>query len=426
MTLILFLAFISLLLIGEPIAFVMGGSTFFYLLVKARLNYTLLPQTVFSGMDSFPLMAIPFFMLAGALMNEGGITQRLIHFARLLVGHIRGGLGHVNVLASMLFAGISGSAVAEASAIGSIMIPSMKARGYDEEFSAALTASASTLGPIIPPSIPMILYGVAANVSIGALFLAGAIPGVILGLAMMALVALYARRRNYPRDERATVKELVVGTKDAILALLMPTIILGGILGGIFTPTESAAVAVVYALVIGVFVYRELKWSRLPGILFEAGMSTATVMLIIGMAASFGWVVAAEQLPQKVAAGIFAITGTPWVVLLLINLFLLFVGTWLETAAALTILVPVLAPIGKQIGINPVHFGAIVVLNLVIGLMTPPVGSSLFVVCSVAKMSLERLSRAMWPFILVAVAVLLLVTYVPAVTLWLPQMLMPK
>ncbi|HEY3368178.1 MAG TPA: TRAP transporter large permease [Symbiobacteriaceae bacterium] len=422
MTLILAVAFIILLLLGEPIAFVMGGSTLIYLLVKARLSYTLLPQTMFSGMDSFPLMAVPFFMLAGALMNEGGITQRLIHFARLLVGHIKGGLGFVNVLASMLFAGISGSAVAEASAIGSIMIPAMKERGYDEEFSAALTASASTLGPIIPPSIPMVLYGVAANVSIGALFVAGALPGLLLGLAMMVLVAIYARKRNYPRDERASGKELLVGLRDAVLALLMPGIILGGILGGIFTATESAAVAVIYAIVVGGFIYRELKWKRIPGILLEAGISTAAVMLIIGMASSFGWVVAAEQIPQKVATAIFTFTQTPWVVLLLINMFLLFVGTWLETAAALTILVPVLAPIGARIGLDPVHFGTIVVLNLVIGLMTPPVGSSLFVVCSVAKMSLERLSKAIWPFIIVAVVVLALVTYVPAITLWLPRM----
>lgn len=417
------IAFLVLLLMGQPIAYVLGGASVAYLLVKGTLPFTILAGKMFEGLDSFPLLAIPFFMLSGALMNEGGITQRLIRFAQLLVGAIRGGLGLVNVIASMFFAGISGSAAAEASAIGSVLIPAMKEEGYDEDYAAALTASASTMGPIIPPSIPMILYGATANVSIGALFLAGAVPGVLLGAGFMVLAWYMARVRDYPVGRRSNLKELAVGLKDALLALTMPGIILGGILGGVFTPTEASAVAAVYAFVIGFFVYREIKLARLPAIIADAALGTAIVMLVIGASELFSWILAAEQVPVKMAEAMLSVSSSPWVVLLLVNVLLFVVGIWLEPAPALIILVPVLAPLAQKVGIDPVHFGAVVVINLVIGLITPPVGASLFVVCSVAKLSLERVSRAIWPFIGVAILVLLLVTYIPPLTTWLPRML---
>jgi tripartite ATP-independent transporter DctM subunit len=381
---------------------------------------------MFEGLDSFPLLAIPFFMLAGSLMNEGGITRRLIRFARVMIGWVAGGLAYVNVVASMLFAGISGSAAAEAAAIGSVMIPAMRREQYDEEFAAALTAAASTMGPIIPPSIPMIIYGIIANVSIGALFLAGAIPGLLLGVSFMGLVWWYTRTRHYPAGPRPTLGESLGAFKDALLALTMPGIILGGILGGVFTPTESSAVAAVYAFVLGVFVYREIHWSRLPALLAEAGLGTAIVMLVIGASELFGWILAAERVPTRLAEAMLAVSHNPLVVLLLVNVLLFILGIWLEPAPLLIVLVPVLAPLAAKVGIDPVHFGTVVVMNAVIGLITPPVGASLFVVCSVSKLSFDRVSRAVWPFVAVAVVTLLLVTYVPALSTWLPRTLLPK
>jgi C4-dicarboxylate transporter DctM subunit len=416
--------FVVLLLFGLPISYVLAGAGLAAVLVQGKLNLTIVAGKMFEGLDSFPLLAIPFFMLAGAFMNEGGITRRLIHFAQVTVGWVAGGLGYVNVVASMLFAGISGSAAAEASAIGSVMIPAMKKEGYHEDFSAALTAAASTMGPIIPPSIPMILYGIIANVSIGALFLAGAVPGFLLGAGFMMLVWLFARRRGYPAGRRAGPREALAAFKDALLALTMPGIILGGILGGVFTPTESSAVAVFYAFVLGVFVYKEIRWARIPALLADAGLGTAIVMLVIGASELFGWVLAAEQVPARLAEGILSISSHPWVVLLLVNALLFVLGIWLEPAPLLIVLVPVLAPLAAKVGIDPVQFGTIVVINAVIGLVTPPVGASLFVVCSVGRLSLEKVSRAVWPFVAVAVAVLLLVTYVPAVSTWLPSVFM--
>jgi tripartite ATP-independent transporter DctM subunit len=424
--LVLVAAFLGLLLLGLPIAYALAGAGLAAVLVQGKLNLTILAGKMFEGLDSFALLAIPFFMLAGALMNEGGITRRLIRFAQVIVGWVAGGLAYVNVVASMLFAGISGSAAAEAAAIGSVMIPSMNKEGYDKDFSAALTAAASTMGPIIPPSIPMILYGVIANVSIGALLLAGAIPGVMLGAGFMVMVWYYTRTRGYPAGPRPTVREFLGALKDALLALTMPGIIIGGILGGVFTPTESSAVAAVYAFVLGVFVYREIRWSRLPALLAEAGLGTAVVMLVIGASELFAWILAAEQVPQVLAAGVLAVSASPWVVLLLVNVVLFILGIWLEPAPLLIILVPVLAPLAAKVGIDPVHFGTVFVINAVIGLITPPVGASLFVVCSVGKLSLEKISRAIWPFVGMAVLVLLLVTYIPALSTWLPRVLMPR
>ncbi len=426
MVLALIVAFFALLMLGLPIAYALAGAGLAAVLVQGKLNLTIVAGKMFEGLDSFALLAIPFFMLAGALMNEGGITRRLIRFAQAIIGWVPGGLAYVNVVASMLFAGISGSAAAEAAAIGSVMIPSMKKEGYEEEFAAALTAAASTMGPIIPPSIPMILYGIIANVSIGALFLAGAIPGLLLGGGFMGMVWWYTRTRKYPAGPRPTLPELGGAFRDALLALTMPGIILGGILGGVFTPTESSAVAAVYAFVLGTFIYREIRWSRLPTVLAEAGLGTAIVMLVIGASELFAWILAAEQVPQKLAEGVLAVSQSPWVVLLLVNVVLFVLGIWLEPAPLLIILVPVLAPLAAKVGIDPIHFGTVFVINAVIGLITPPVGASLFVVCSVGKITLEKISGAIWPFVGMAVAVLLLVTYVPGLATWLPRLLMAR
>jgi len=371
------------------------------------------------------LLAVPFFVLAGALMNAGGITRRLVNFANLLVGHVRSGLALVNVVASMFFAGVTGAAVADTSAIGSVLIPAMKDEGYDLDFSAAITAASSTMGPIIPPSIPMIIYGVSAEQSIGALFLAGIIPGLLIGLSLMAVASFSNRHphsRAKTRKEAANWRSILLGIKDALLALFMPAFILGGILAGIFTPTEAAAVSVLYAFFVGRFIYNELGYRQLPALMQESLVVTAVIMFIIANAAIFGWLVAALQLPQKIITLLTAGISSPWAILILINLFLLVVGTFMETTASLIILTPVLLPLAKQIGLDPIHFGAIMVLNLVIGLTTPPLGVCLFISSGIAGISLERISRAMLPFLLAAIVVLLLVTYIPSLSMWIPQL----
>ncbi|MCG6917704.1 MAG: TRAP transporter large permease [Deltaproteobacteria bacterium] len=423
------ISFIFLLSLGAPIAFCIGISALAGLIQLGDIPLLLIPHMMFQGTDSFPLLAVPFFVLAGALMNAGGITRRLVNFANLLVGHVRSGLALVNVVASMFFAGVTGAAVADTSAIGSVLIPAMREEGYDLDFSAAITAASSTMGPIIPPSIPMIIYGVSAEQSIGALFLAGIIPGLLIGLALMA-VAYFSNSqplgRSRPRGEATTWRSLLLGFKDALLALFMPAFILGGILAGVFTPTEAAAVSVLYAFCVGRFVYNELSWRQLPTLVQESLVVTAVIMFIIANAAIFGWLVAALQLPQKIIGLFTAGISSPWLILILINAFLLLVGTFMETTASLIILTPVLLPLAKQIGLDPIHFGAIMVLNLVIGLTTPPLGVCLFVSSGIAGISLERISRAMIPFLLAAIVVLLLVTYIPSLSLWIPQLFLQR
>jgi C4-dicarboxylate transporter DctM subunit len=422
-------SFTVLLLLGTPIAFCIGISALAGLLQLGDIPLLLLPHMMFQGTDSFPLLAVPFFVLAGALMNAGGITRRLVDFANLLVGHVRSGLALVNVVASMFFAGVTGAAVADTSAIGSVLIPAMAEEGYELDFSAAITAASSTMGPIIPPSIPMIIYGVSAEQSIGALFLAGIIPGLLIGLALMAVAYFSGDRQTSGFSEtRKAVgwRQLLSGGKDALLALFMPAFILGGILAGIFTPTEAAAISVLYAFVVGRFVYGELNLRQLPELIKESLVITAVIMFIIANAAVFGWLVAALQMPQKVITILTATVSSRWLILIMINLFLLLVGTFMETTASLIILTPVLLPLAKQIGLDPIHFGAIMVLNLVIGLTTPPLGVCLFVSSGIAGISLEKISRAMIPFLLAAILVLLLVTYIPMLSMWIPQMYLQR
>ncbi len=424
MLLVFLAAFVLLLAIGIPVAVALGGSAVVYLLLKPGMSLTLLAQTTFAGLASFPLLAIPLFMLAGTLMSEVGITGDLVRFTRLVFGRIRGGLGLATILASALFAAISGSAVATAVAIGAVMIPAMKESGYDVEVASSVTGAAACMGPIIPPSIPFIMYGVIANVSIGALFLAGIVPGVLLGTALMVYMLLAARRRRYPREAPATLGEVALGALRAIPALLVPVIILGGILGGVFTPTESGGVAVVYALLVGGLFYRRLNLRRLPAVFLAAGIDTAVVMLLLGLSEPFAWVVAVEQVPQRILEVMLGASSSPLVILLLINAALLVIGIPLETAPAITIVAPVLAPLAASLGIDPVHLGVVVCFNLVLGLITPPVGAVLFSVCGIAGISLERLSRGIWLPFLIGVGVLLLVTFVPGLSTALPRLLM--
>ena len=417
-------AFIGLLCISAPIIVALGGCALAYALVSGNMPITTLIQTTFGGLATFSLLAIPMFVLAGNLMNQGGITLDLVNFARLLMGHIRGGLGHATILACAIFAAISGSAVATAVAIGVVMIPAMKRAGYDENVAAALTSSAACLGPIIPPSIPFIIYGVTANVSIGALFLGGVFPGIGLALALMVYMSFVATKRNYPRDPKTPLKEILVAAYKALPALFMPVLIMGGILSGMFTPTEASGVTVVYAAVVGAFFYRRLNFKNLPKILLSSGLESGMVMMLIAMSEPFAWIVAVDQVPQLLIEWISAMTTSPWFFLLLVNVFLLLLGIPMETAPALVIVTPVLAPIAATLGIDPVHMGLVVCLNLVLGLITPPVGAVLFVVCSIGNLSLNSLGKAIWPPFLVSLIVLAIVTYVPWLSTFLPRALL--
>ncbi|UOQ94707.1 TRAP transporter large permease [Halobacillus shinanisalinarum] len=421
MALILFLSFLVLIFVGMPIAFSLGLSSLIYLSL-ADIPLTIIPQKMFEGINSFVLLCIPGFILAGNLMNAGGITDRIINFTNNLVGHIRGGLGLANVGASMGFAGISGTALADTASIGSVMIPSMKKEGYDAPFSVAVTSSSSTIGPIIPPSLPMIILGTLATVSIGDLFIAGVIPGILLGAGLMIVTYVISAKRKYPRAERQSFTTIFKSFWGAFWALMMTVVILFGILSGYFTPTEASIVAVVYAIVVGLFIYRDLKIRELPKIILDSMVSAAGIMILVGFANLFGWILVSERIPQLVADVILSISENPIIIILLINLLLLFVGTFMETIAAIVILFPVLLPIATQIGMDPVHFGVMMVLNLMIGLSTPPVGVCLFVASSIGKISIGRASLALLPFLGVSLIVLLLVSFIPEITLFLPSL----
>lgn len=421
MATVLFVSFILLIFLGVPVAFSLGLSSLVYLFI-ADIPLNIIPQKMFAGLNSFVLLCIPGFILAGNLMNAGGITDRIIKFANNLFGHIRGGLGLANVGSSMGFAGISGTALADTASIGSVLIPAMKKEGYGPGFSAAVTASSSTVGPIIPPSLPMIIVGTLASVSIGDLFLAGAVPGLMLGIGLMIPTYLISVKRNYPKGHRRSIKEIANSFMGAFWALFMTFIILWGILGGYFTPTEASIIAVLYAFVIGIFVYKELPIKKIPGIMLSSMTTTASIMLLVGFANLFGWIMVSEQIPQMVADTILGISENPIVVILLINLLLLFVGTFMETIAALVILFPVLMPVAAQVGMDPVQFGVMMVLNLVIGLVTPPVGVCLFVASQIGKVPIGKTARELVPFLGVSLFVLMLVAFVPQITLYLPTL----
>jgi tripartite ATP-independent transporter DctM subunit len=421
MTLLLFFAgFFVLLLLRVPIAFALGIVSLGFLTAKGEVLLAV-SQRMSAAADSFPLLAIPFYILMGKLVNESGVTQRIFGFAQALVGHIRGGLAHVTVLNSMIFAGMSGAAVADVAGMGAIQIKAMTDNGYDTDFSAAVTAAASTIAPIIPPSISMVVYGVLASTSVGALFLGGFVPGVLMGLFMMAYSYIVAIRRDYPLQRRAGLRQLLQTFRASLLGLLTPTILLGGIALGIFTPTEAAVVAVFYTFMLGTLVYRRLGVGDLVRILRETVETTAVVTFVMTTASLFAWIMAREQVPQRLAALVLSVTDSPAVVLLFINILGLIMGCFFDGISILVIVVPIFLPILDQLGIDRTHFGVLFVLNTVVGLITPPVGVVLYATVEVAKISFERVVRATLPFLWPMVAALIVVTYVPWVVLVIPH-----
>jgi TRAP-type C4-dicarboxylate transport system permease large subunit len=461
-------SFLAAMATGIPIAIAMAIGSLAYIWLSGTIPPLTVVHRMVGGVDSFPLLAVPFFIFAGNLMNSAGITNRIYDFALALVGWMKGGLGHVNVVGSVVFAGMSGTAVADAGGLGTIEIKAMKDHGYPVEFAVGITAASSTLGPIIPPSLPMVIYGVQANASIGKLFAAGFVPGIVMALFMMFMVAWYARVRNYgadiafswPRMGGAFVELVAVvivafalfrlwGDQElgglfkfglplaavlivdrwmkfrAFMALLTPVILIGGMASGLFTPTEAAVAAVAWALFLGFVWYRTLNWRMLVKISMDTIETTATVLFIVAAASIFAWVLTTTQVTEAIAQWVLSISSEPWVFLLLANVFLLFVGCFMETIAAITILVPVFSPIIAKLGIDPVHFGLVMVLNLMIGLLTPPVGMVLFVLAKVSKLSFERTVVAIAPWMLPLFATLILITFVPDVVLWLPRLLYP-
>ena len=422
MTGVLFGSLVFFFLLNVPIAVAIGLASLSAILWSGAIPPVVLVQKMFTATDSFPLMAVPFFILAGSLMEFGGISRRLVDFANSIVGRFSGGLAFVAIIASMFFGAISGAAVACVAAIGTILIPAMVRRGYDTPYATAVQATAGTLGVMIPPSIPMIIYGVLTGVSIGALFMGGILPGILVGGSLMLVAWMIARKRGYKGDKKASGAKIWATFKDAILALLMPVIILGGIYGGVFTPTEAAVVAVAYGFIIGFFVYRELSLSKLKDILVNTSVGTATIMFIIATSSVFSWILTAQRVPQAVAEAILSISTNPIVILTLINLLLLFIGTFMETVASIIILVPVLLPVVTQIGVDPLHFGIIIVVNLAIGMVTPPLGVCLFVGCGISGITLESISKAVWPFILSMIVAVLLLTYIPWISIILPRL----
>ncbi len=419
----LFVMLFGMLVFGVPVAIALAGSSAIFILLSGSTPPMVVAHRMVNGVDSFPLLAVPFFILAGNLMNVAGITERIFNFALSLVGWMRGGLGHVNVGASVIFAGMSGAAVADAGGLGAIEIKAMRDANYDAKFSVGVTAASSTIGPIIPPSLPMVIYGVVAGASIGQLFAAGFIPGMVMALSLMLMVAWFARRRGFPRDQAFEMRRLFSTFRRAFLSLMTPVIIVGGILTGAFTPTEAAVAACAWALILGLIVYRTLTWRRFLRVSFDTIETTAVVLFVVGAAAIFAWILTSNRVPEQAASLLLSVSDRPWVILLLINLILLVVGCFMETVAAITILVPVLLPVAVELGIDPVHFGVIMVLNLMLGLLTPPVGMVLYVLSRVAKIPFEQCVVGTAPFLIPLLLVLLLITFVPAITMWLPTLI---
>lgn len=424
MTYLLLGSTLLLFAIGMPVAFAMVVSAGAALLSLGNVPLMVLPQRIVTGADSFPLMAIPLFLLAGNLMIGGGLTDKLSRFATAMVGHFRGGLAQVNVVNSMVMGGMSGSAIADAVSDCKILVPVMVKSGYSARFAAALSGATAVIAPIIPPSIPFIIYGSIAGVSIGQLFLAGAIPGILMGVYLMVAVNVIARRRNFPRGERPTLRGIVHALRVSGPPLMLPVIILGGILAGVFTPTEAGAVAVVYALVLSMVFYRSLGAADIPKILLETGVQAGVIMLVIAAASPFSWLLAREQVGQEVVQLLAHIGDNEILFLLVLNVVLLVLGMFLDATAVLIIVVPVLVPVFAALGLDPVHMGVIVVMNLMIGMVTPPFGLVMYVVCDILKVTITDFIREVWPFLLALVAILLTITYVPELVLFLPKLAM--
>ena len=422
---ILLFIFIILLISNMPIALCIGYTSlsYFLLFTDKRFLY-LLPQTMFSGMDSFVLMAIPFFMLAGELMNASGITDRIMNFAEKISGNIRGALAYTNIIASFFFAGITGAAVSDVAALGSIEIPAMVKQGYDKPFSAAVTAASSLVGPIIPPSITMVVYGAIMGVSIAGLFAAGFLPGILFCLVDFIYVYYISKKRNYPKsEERRTLKGIVDSAKGAAFALATPIIIIGGILGGIFTPTEAAGVAVFYAFALERLIYKKLDIKAYKELFLASAVTSSKIFLIIAVAYTLKWILATLNVPAMIINFLMEISNNKWVAITLVNVIMIFVGMFFETGAANILFAPIFGPVMVALGFDPLHFGIVFIVNLCIGLATPPLGLCLYGACSISGVKLEEISREIFPFIILNIGVLCIITYFPALTLWFPRML---
>lgn len=422
MTALLFILLFVLFLINVPIAVTLGLSSSVIFLLEGNVSLIAIIQRMFNSVASFPLLAIPFFILAGKLMENGGISKRLIHLANVIFGRVKGGLAIVSIIACAFFAAISGSAAATTAAVGALLIPAMVKKGYDKDFSTAVQAAGGTIGIMIPPSVPLVLYGVSAGVSISSLFIAGIIPGLMVTLSLVLLVYIISLRKGYGGGETFTFKDLVKAFADAILALLMPVIILGGIYGGIFTPTEAAVVAVVYGLIVGVLIYREIKIKDLVEIFSSSVVVSAVIMFIIAGASSFGYYLTRARIPKELTDLMLGVTDNWIIALLIINALLLFVGVFMETSAAIIILTPILVPIVSALGIDLVHFGIIMIFNLAVGFITPPVGINLFVAANIAGTKFERLIKAIIPFIIIMVLDILIISFIPAISLFLESL----
>jgi tripartite ATP-independent transporter DctM subunit len=421
----LFVLMLVLFAVSVPIAWSMAIAAAVYMAFGPHIPLQGFVQRLIGGIDTFPLLAIPFFILAGNLMNTGGITDRLVNFAKALVGHIRGGLAHVVVVTNMIMAGMSGSGVADAAGSGTVLIPAMKKVGYGVPFSAAIVGAAGTIGPIIPPSIPFVIYGSMASASIGRLLLGGAVPGVLMGIMLMVFVYFIAKRRGYPSEARANWRTLAAVSLRAIPPIGMPAIILGGIIAGVMTPTEAAAAGAGYAFILGFFVYREITLKQLPGIITESVIGTASIVIIMSAAQPFSWVLTYELAPQKVLALVQGANLAQWELYLLINIAMLILGCFMEGLAVMIMAVPVLLPILEHAGIDLVHFGIVFVLNIMIGTITPPVGTIMYVVCALGHISIAEFAREIWPFVVALTIALFLVTYMPGLALWLPDLVLP-
>lgn len=418
---LMFVVFLILLLLNVPIAYSLGGAAMFYLFTS-NMSLAVLAQKFYAGMDSFTLLCIPGFMLAGALMNGGGITKRILDFCNAFLGHITGSLALVNVVASMIFAGISGTAIADVVSLGGMLIPAMVEDGYDDDFSVAVTASSSVVGPIIPPSVPMVIAGSCVSISVGSMFQAGLIPGIMLGLGLCIPTYIISKKRNYPKHARSPWSQRWKITKSAIWALLMPLILLGGILSGVFTPTEASIVTCFYSLIVGVFVYHEIKLTDVPRIISDNMISCGSIIVLIGLANVFAFILTNERIPQMVAEAILSMTNNRVAVILLINVVLLFVGMFMESLAAILITFPVLLPVATAVGMEPVHFGLMAILNLMIGLTTPPVGMCVVTAAQIGHISSAKAFKANMPFLITSLIILMLVAFVEPITMFIPSL----
>lgn len=423
MIIVILICMLALFLLKVPVYISMALTGCALMLATSGMKWSILSQYLYTGVNSFTLLAIPLFLLAAKLMNTGGITKRLFAFCMKVVGWMPGGLGHVNVLSSVIFAGMSGTAVSDAGGLGSIEIKAMNENGFDNDFSCCVTAVSSTLGPIIPPSIPLVVYATVSGASVGALFMAGIIPGLVMALIMMAVVTIFAVKRHYPRTSFPTVKEFGHALKEGFLPLMAPAILLVGIYGGVFTPTESAAIVVLYSLFLDIVIYRELTFKKFIDILKETVRDSLTIALIIAGATFFGYVATRARIPQMILASMTSLVSSKFMLLIIINVFLLIVGCFLETASAITIVVPLILPLLAAYDINLTHFGIVMVLNLMIGLLTPPFGLVLFVISKIGNISVGKFSKALVPWMIALLAALLLITFVPGLSLWFPQFL---